>query len=167
MATGDRPFGNPLDLPADPRLALPLPLSVAESQAAGGQAAVTLGPRLLTGGAAAPRFPANSRYQGIPAAVVVLPDGRAVAYLRRRFVPRPEDLAPIGAIVVTAGDRLDNLTAAALSDPELFWRICDANRAMDPPELEEPGRRLIVAAPEGFPATTGGVDDLGAGGGLR
>ena len=39
--------------------------------------------------------------------------------------------------VVKQGDRLDNITANYLDDPEQFWRICDANDAMRPDELTE------------------------------
>jgi len=43
-----------------------------------------------------------------------------------------------------------------LGDPELFWRVCDANRAMRPDELTETiGRRLRITLPEGIPATPG------------
>jgi nucleoid-associated protein YgaU len=52
-------------------------------------------------------------------------------------------------VTVNQGDRLDLIAARALGDPELFWRICDANNAMDPLELTaEPGRRLRVAIPQ-------------------
>jgi hypothetical protein len=41
------------------------------------------------------------------------------------------------------------LTARALGDPEQFWRICDANNAMYPPDLvAEPGQRLRVPVPQ-------------------
>ena len=54
--------------------------------------------------------------------------------------------------VVGQGDRLDNITARYLGDPEQFWRVCDANRAMRPEELtEEIGRRLRITLPEGIP----------------
>ena len=56
--------------------------------------------------------------------------------------------------VVTQGERLDNITAQYLDDPEQFWRVCDANRAMCPDELtEEVGRRLRITLPEGIPGT--------------
>ena len=112
---------------------------------------------LLLAGAGAFRFPANSRYHGVPIAAMTLPDGREVAYLRRRFVPRPESLSLLYAIRVQEGDRLDNLAATHLSDPELFWRICDANGAMRPDELtEEIGGELRVTLPEGVPGTADG-----------
>ena len=55
---------------------------------------------------------------------------------------------------MTQGDRLDNITAQYLGDPEQFWRICDANDAMRPDELTETiGRRLRITLPEGMPGT--------------
>jgi hypothetical protein len=50
------------------------------------------------------------------------------------------------------GERLDKITARYLNDPLQFWRICDANAAMNPPELTaEIGRRLRITLPEGIP----------------
>jgi hypothetical protein len=97
-------------------------------------------------------FPPNSRYRGVGTAALELPDGRTVIYLRRRFVPPPESLAALGEVTVTQGDRLDLIAAAQLGDPELAWRICDANGALRPEELTEPiGRRLRITLPEGVP----------------
>lgn len=105
--------------------------------------------------------PPTSRYSGTEVAVHVGADGREVTYLRRRFCPHPEDLALLGEHVVSVGERLDVLTATELGDPEQFWRIADANRAVRPDALtESPGRRLRITAPEGFP----GSGPSGAGG---
>ena len=53
---------------------------------------------------------------------------------------------------MTEGERLDNLAAQYIGDSELFWRICDANRAMRPAELTETlGRLLRITLPEGIP----------------
>jgi len=42
--------------------------------------------------------------------------------------------------------------ARVLGDPELFWRLCDANDTLHPQELTEAvGRRLSVPLPEGIP----------------
>ena len=46
--------------------------------------------------------------------------------------------------LVTEGDRLDNITAKYLGDPEAFWRVCDANPIQRPEELEEIGRRIRI-----------------------
>ena len=49
------------------------------------------------------------------------------------------------------GDRLDNIAARYLGDPELFWRLCDANVALRPTELTETiGRRILITLPEGM-----------------
>jgi hypothetical protein len=97
-------------------------------------------------------FPLNSRYQLIETATIETSDGRTVRYLRRRFVPSPDRFVPLQEHLVVEGDRLDNITARYLGDPEQFWRVCDANRAMRPDELtEEIGRRLRITLPEGIP----------------
>lgn len=101
-------------------------------------------------------FPINSRYHDIEIAKLSIPDGlrgegREIPYLRRRFVPSAENFHPIQEHMVTQGDRLDNIAAQHLGDPEQFWRICDANNAMRPEELTETiGRRLTITLPEGI-----------------
>ena len=97
-------------------------------------------------------FATNSRYLYVPITKLMLDDGTEVVYLRRRFVPQPESLFEMTRHVVVQGDRIDNIAARYLADPEQFWRICDANRAMRPATLtEEPGRRLRITMPEGVP----------------
>jgi hypothetical protein len=103
-----------------------------------------------------PRFPPNSRYHTTPTAQLIARDGRVVAYLRRRFVPRPEGFALLREHAVVQDDRLDRLAAVYLGDPELFWRLCDANRAIRPDELVEVvGCRLRITLPEGVPGANG------------
>jgi hypothetical protein len=102
-------------------------------------------------------FSPSSRYYGIETVKMMTAEGEEVIYLRRRFVPQPERFGLLRAHTVTEGDRLDNIAARHLGDPELFWRLCDANRALRPDELtEEIGRRLRIPLPEGLP---GGADE--------
>ena len=55
----------------------------------------------------------------------------------------------LAEVAVGQGDRLDLITARTLGDPEQFWRVCDANDAMDPRELTaETGRALRVPVPQ-------------------
>ena len=99
-------------------------------------------------------FPPTSRYFSVETTTLEEPDGKAIVYLKRRFVPPPERFALLQQHVVKQGERLDNVTALYLDDPEQFWRICDANRAMRPDELTETiGRRLRITLPEGIPGT--------------
>ena len=98
-------------------------------------------------------FVPTSRYHGLAMATLEIAEGKTVIYLKRRFVPPPERFELLQEHVVTQGERLDNLTARYLGDPEQFWRICDANRAMLPRDLEEVGRSLRITLPEGMPGT--------------
>lgn len=92
-------------------------------------------------------FSPTSRYHPLEIAEWTSPDGRVVRYVRRRLIPRDAPI-PIAAHVVAAGDRLDNVTARYLGDPEQSWRVCDANRAERPAELTaEPGRVLVIPMP--------------------
>lgn len=112
---------------------------------------------MLLASAPATRFAPNSRYHGLPVATITLPGGRTVTYLRRRFPPRPADLALMQLHRVREGDRLDNIAAGAFGDPELFWRLCDANVAFRPDELTETiGRELRITLPAGVPGQTNG-----------
>jgi hypothetical protein len=96
-------------------------------------------------------IPAGSRYSGVGTTTLETVGGETVIYLRRRFVPQPERFSLLRWHTVTQGDRLDNVTAQYLGDPEQFWRVCDANRALRPDELmEEIGRRLRITLPEGL-----------------
>jgi hypothetical protein len=93
----------------------------------------------------------TSRYYGIEIAEYVDADGRTIIYLRRRFVPSPDRFHLLQEHTVTQGERLDNITASYMGDPEQFWRICDANAAMKPDDLLKPiGRKLRITLPEGL-----------------
>jgi hypothetical protein len=94
-------------------------------------------------------FDPQSRYYTIETATHVAEDGGEVAYKRRRFLPRADELTVVAEITLTQGDRLDLLAARLLGDPEQSWRICDANAFLNPLELAaEPGRVVLVAAPQ-------------------
>jgi len=113
---------------------------------------------LLQSSAAAPQlFPPTSRYYGLATTALTTADGRTLSYLTRRFVPQPERFALLKEHAVVQNDRLDNLSAKYFGDPELYWRLCDANNAIRPEELTETiGHRLRITMPEGIPAGTGG-----------
>jgi len=94
-------------------------------------------------------FDPTSRYYAIETVQLTAPEGRVIAYKRRRFLPQGETLPLLVEVVVTEGDRLDVITARTLGDPEQFWRVADANDAMNPTELtDEIGRALRVPIPQ-------------------
>ena len=94
-------------------------------------------------------FEHTSRYYKVKDATYITEDGDRVLYKLRRFPPRGEDLPALGETVVVDGDRPDLVTARTLGDPLQFWRICDANNAMDPFEMTaQTGRKLKIPNPQ-------------------
>lgn len=94
-------------------------------------------------------FSSTSRYYSIDTATYTRDDGEEVTYVRRRFLPKAEDMQTLLVVTVAEEDRLDLITARTLGNPEQFWRVADANNAMNPFDLtDEPGRELEVPAPQ-------------------
>ena len=99
-----------------------------------------------------PPFDVTSRYYPIEIAEYQRPDGTAVRYVRRRFIAQPSRFETLTEHTVVQGDRIDNIAANYLGDPEQYWRICDANAVIHPEELTEaPGQRIRITLPEGIP----------------
>lgn len=108
----------------------------------------------------ADKFAPASRYYGAEVATLQLPDGRTIAYLRRRFLPPPESFALLHDHTVASGERLDQIAALYLGDPEQFWRIADANGAIAPEELTaEAGSIVRITLPAGVPGPSAGPDE--------
>jgi hypothetical protein len=94
-------------------------------------------------------FAHTSRYYALETAALVAEGGRVLAYKRRRFLPPGDQLPLLALVLVTEGDRLDLIATRTLGDPEQFWRVADANDALDPFELTAtPGRTLRVPVPQ-------------------
>lgn len=89
----------------------------------------------------------GSRYEGVENDSITDAQGRTIVFKKVRFVPdRP---APMG-YMVGQGERLDHIAQKTYHNPELFWLICDANRAMWPDDLmAETGRVLVIPPAEG------------------
>ena len=93
-------------------------------------------------------FDERSRYRDLPLVTFTDADGRERRYVTRRFLPQPESLRTLATVTVTDTDRLDLIAHARLGEATAFWRIADANAAMDPDDLLHPaGRRLRVPSP--------------------
>jgi hypothetical protein len=93
-------------------------------------------------------FDHTSRYWSTPVAFWPDPSGRLIRYARRRLLPQPEGMQELAIWPVEPGDRFDLVAARTLGDPQAYWRIADANRVMDPRELEVPYRRLVIPMPQ-------------------
>jgi hypothetical protein len=112
---------------------------------------------ILQGASVGPQqFAPNSRYYGLPTTTMTTPDGRMLSYLTRRFVPPPESFSVLQTYTTVQSDRLDSISAKFFGDPLLYWRICDANRAMRPAELTDTiGTQLNITLPAGIPSPGG------------
>jgi hypothetical protein len=97
-------------------------------------------------------FQPTSRYHDVETVKMTVRDSRGeprvVSYKRRRFVPSGAAITTLAEHTVAQGDRLDNLAARYVGDPEQFWRICDDNNVLRPEELtEEIGRTVRIGLP--------------------
>lgn len=93
-------------------------------------------------------FDPNSRYVNLPTETLTLSDGSIAQYTSRRFLPQGGSMTTLQTITVIAGDRIDLVASRTIGDPEQFWRICDANNAMDPLDLTTtPGAVLVIPIP--------------------
>ena len=96
-------------------------------------------------------FDPTSRYYTLANGTVeaTQPDGttESVVYTLRRFLPLPQAMNTLLQYTVREGDRLDNITAATLSDPLQFWRVCDGNLTFHPDDLVVVGQVITIAIP--------------------
>jgi len=97
-------------------------------------------------------FDRASRYAALDTATLQATGGdgapRELRYVRRRFLPEVDDERTLVEHAVAQGDRLDNLTARYLGDPQQFWRVCDTNFALHPGELtDEVGEIVRITLP--------------------
>jgi hypothetical protein len=71
-----------------------------------------------------------------------------IRYLRRRFIPSSAGQVTFAKHTVRQGDRVDNITAKYLTDPTLFWKVCDANNVFRPEDLTATlGQSIAIALP--------------------
>lgn len=96
-------------------------------------------------------FPPESRYHGVPLRVVTGADGVPTSYLARRFPPSPDGFHIQRFRRVGQGERLDQIAASEIGDPEAFWMLCDAAGAIWAEELEVTGSDVPIALPQGVP----------------
>ena len=108
------------------------------------------GPGLPAGQRARRRrlFPPRSRYYGIAdRAARRRPTARTVVFCGAASCRRRRISRCCSEHVVAAGDRSTIWPRSYLGDPQQYWRICDANGAMQPGGADRDGRAARCASP--------------------
>jgi len=83
----------------------------------------------------------QSRYRNVSTYESIDASGSTVSALRIRFLPA----TPAGYLhTVTGDERLDLIAFKYYRDPEKYWLIADANNEIDPEDLLEPGRQILI-----------------------
>lgn len=116
----------------------------------------TLSALLAAGAIPQTSYAPNSRYYNLAPSTYTAPDGSTIRYTARRFIAQPNQFATIAVHAVVQGERVDTIATQFFGDPLLYWRLCDANLAVRPDDLEAPGTQLritLAAPPTGRPST--------------
>ena len=87
-------------------------------------------------------FTVTSRYASVADATYQDASGRQFSYKVLRVAPSARAFL---LHTMVQEDRLDLVANTYYSDPEQFWRICDANFALRPDDLLQVGLRLQIA----------------------
>jgi hypothetical protein len=90
-------------------------------------------------------FDRDSRYGQLTPLTVVGPNGSPVRIVPIRFI---QPTAAVIARRIKQGDRPDLLAYEFFQEPQLFWRIADANETMRPSELTALPGSLIGIPPK-------------------
>ena len=94
-------------------------------------------------------FDKTSRYSRVPDVTMKTPEGMQITYKARRMLPQGDTMRTITNVTLKGEERLDLVAARTLGSPEAFWRICDANDAMNPFDLaDQPGQVLRIPMPQ-------------------
>jgi hypothetical protein len=88
----------------------------------------------------------GSRYEKVRVLQITGQVGQTVSYLAMREIPAT---AAGYRHTVKTGERLDILAYNFYRNPEKFWLIADANTEMDPEDLLEVGRQLLIPPDRG------------------
>jgi hypothetical protein len=91
-------------------------------------------------------FDSDSRYSQLTPLTVPGPAGTPVQIAPIRLIP---GTTPVIARRIKLGDRPDLLAYEFYKEPQLFWRIADANEVMRPSELiATPGSLIGIPTKE-------------------
>jgi hypothetical protein len=91
-------------------------------------------------------FGRSSRYYALDNSLYQDKDGHHILYKQRRFLPQGSALPLLTVVTAQPGDRLDLIASRTIGVADQFWRICDANNAMNPFDLLEESDGILRIA---------------------
>lgn len=82
----------------------------------------------------------DSRYARLAETPLTYKDsaGKEIQFVSRRFLAPLSTFQTLTTVDVHRGDRLDLIAARTLGAAEAWWRVAEANEALDPRALTEP-----------------------------
>lgn len=80
-------------------------------------------------------FGRSSRYYALDNSLYQEKDGHHILYKQRRMLPQGTTQPLLSLATTKPGDRLDLIAARTIGAADQYWRICDANNAMNPFDL--------------------------------
>ncbi|NQZ12322.1 MAG: hypothetical protein HRT35_34650 [Algicola sp.] len=89
-------------------------------------------------------FEQTSRYFHLENLTHVDENGHEIKYKSRRILPQPATVPSMVTIEVERGKRLDQICASTLGNPELSWKLGDANQTLALTDLEKRGTVLRI-----------------------
>lgn len=113
----------------------------------------TLSALLSAGAIPQTSYAPDSRYYGLAPLAYTTADGQTIQYVARRFIPQPQSFATIAVHTVAQGERVDVMATQFFGDPLLYWRLCDANLAVRPDDLETAGLIIKITLAAVFAST--------------
>lgn len=85
----------------------------------------------------------SSRHKDLPTYEVAGPGAAPIELYEPRPIPEPP---PSVVHTVAGADRLDLLAQRYFGDPFQYWRIADANPALVPEDVLDPGAQISIPA---------------------
>ncbi len=86
----------------------------------------------------------DSRYFQLDNLTYVNEDGYEVKYKSRRILPQSSAIPSLVQVQVERGQRLDQISASTLGNPEFYWKLGDGNNAFSLVDLEKPKTVLRI-----------------------
>ena len=95
----------------------------------------------------------DSRYRDNEDRMLDRPDSGQVVYRERRLLPAPADHLITQSVERDVEERLDQLADRTLGAPDAYWQLCDANGVMNPREITQRPRNIVLVPAPLFKVT--------------